>query len=230
MNTSLTNSTGAGTIRVEIVRTPQTLGSFREEWNDLAFRSPQHLPVLSWAWVASFFEHCLRPGESWICLMAVDAHGRLVGVLPLISKPHRLFKWCRRLELPSDPHTQSVDFLVTQGIESEVISACLSALDQAVPNWFSLKLVRIPQLSPTLELTKHPPPGIRVIGKFQLWGSVVPTHGTISDYLSSWDAKHHRNIKRYLKKFNGLPGANTVVISGQDAAAEREPLRDLEFS
>ncbi len=212
-------------IRVEIVRTLKELEAYRDEWNRLAFQSQQHLPVLSWASVASRLEHLLGPNESWICLLAVADSGRLVGVLPLMLKPHRWFRWHCQLNVPEP----SVDFLVAPGLEYEVISLLVSALDQAAPNWFSLKLTRIPEISPTLELSKRCPPGIRVSDEFQVWGSLILIEGGWENYLAGWDKKYHRNIRRFTNKLNGLPGVKTTVIAGQEAAAEQHLKNFLEL-
>ena len=97
-------------ITIETIRRMDELNRFADQWDCLAFDAPQCKAALSYSWVVSFLEHCLNPGEQWVCLVAL-ARERLVGVLPLVVTPHRVFGLRHpRLSTPHDFQTASVDF------------------------------------------------------------------------------------------------------------------------
>ena len=84
-NNASCSSDAENRLRIEIVRTIGNLESKSVAWNELALKAPQQLPMLSHAWVASYFEHRLAARESWFCIFAYD-DDNLVGVLPVVIK------------------------------------------------------------------------------------------------------------------------------------------------
>ncbi len=72
-------------LQIKAVQTFNELELHIDAWNQLAFKAPQQLPMSSYAWVLSHFEHYLSADESWVCLFAYDEK-ELVGVMPLVVR------------------------------------------------------------------------------------------------------------------------------------------------
>jgi len=191
-----------GKIRVEHAGGLADLAAHAEKWNALALRSRQKLPCLSYAWVATYFEHRLRADQSAACLFAYEDDD-LLGVLPLVMTPHRL--WGRRrprLRMPFDWHTISVDFLVEPSREDEIIPLLISALDHVHPGWFCLELMRLPDSSPTLKVTGMAIPGLRVIHQFDGKGSYVDLEGGYDNFRKSLNSKFVKRLKYLNRKLS----------------------------
>jgi hypothetical protein len=137
---------------------------------------------LSYAWVKSFLEHRLDPGESWRCLFAYT-RDELVGILPLIRSKHLVGG--TQLRGPSDPDTtRSGHALLAVGREREVLSALLEALRDLEPDHLWVKFSGVRDCSPTLRASNQ---GIRralVTNTTAERGSLIAVHGSFDAYAS----------------------------------------------
>ncbi|PKN64377.1 MAG: hypothetical protein CVU57_15010 [Deltaproteobacteria bacterium HGW-Deltaproteobacteria-15] len=193
------------------------LSSYSDSWNKLAFDAPQKLPTLSYAWVASFYEHMLLPGESWLCLMAMEGE-ELVGVLPVVISPHRVFGLKRpNIMAPHNSHTFSVDFLAAGGIEHQVLPALLDSLLQLQPNAFGFFLDRLTENSPTLSVLKSELKHATIVKEFNGFGSYLKIAGSFEDYRNRLDRKFTKNLTRRRKKLSCSTEICTENLSGPDA-------------
>jgi len=120
-------------LRTELITRAEELAALAEDWDGLAEAQPQRLPMLSHAWVSTYFEHRLLPGETWACVAAFEG-AKLVGVLPLVIS-RKVAPGFQRLRTPSDLQTVSVDFATAPGRAREIIPALLHALRSAFPRF-----------------------------------------------------------------------------------------------
>jgi len=212
-----------GNIYTVIVKSVNSLALYRNQWDELLSKSPQKSPTLSYAWLATFFEHCLRPNESWMCILAYE-HNTLLGLLPVIVRPHPILRrHFPMLSTPNDLQTNSVDFLVAQGREYEAITILLRALTEALPRWLHLKLVRIPEDSPTLQLTHKSLSGFYVLHDLNGWGFYVRISGAFEDYFNALSSNFRRTLKKAKRRTQRLSNAETVFLehlSGKTEEAE----------
>jgi hypothetical protein len=76
---------GAGqALRIDTVEAVDVLAWHAAAWDRLALAAPERLPMLSYAWVKSFLEHRLDPGESWRCLFAYTGDELVVDSDPAV--------------------------------------------------------------------------------------------------------------------------------------------------
>src|SRR5262249_11818964 len=114
-------------LRIEVVRDPEALARYADAWDRLALEAPQRLPMLSHAWVSSYFEHLLEPNETWCCVFAYEGD-ELVGVLPVVAAPHPLFGSSQpRLRTVLGSHSHLGDVLTTGGVRINILRLLLSA-------------------------------------------------------------------------------------------------------
>jgi len=206
---------------IHTVRTHEDLEPHAEAWNHLAFQAPHRLPDLSHAWIASYLEYQLNPGESWVCLFAYD-HSSLVGVLPVVVTPiKRMGMPCHKFRTPYNDHTASVDFLVKSGGEQEIIPFLLSQLTCLQPTCFSFEMRRLPESSPTLKLMNNGARRMNAVSVFDGYGSFVKIDRSFDEYKALLGTKYVRNLRRLERKLFTLPGANISFLTG-DSLTEQE--------
>jgi CelD/BcsL family acetyltransferase involved in cellulose biosynthesis len=171
--------------------------------------------MLSYAWVKSFLEHRLNPGESWRCLFAYT-RDELVGVLPLIGSKH-LFGGTQ-LRGPSDPHTTRSGYaLLAAGRAREVLSALLDALRDLEPDHLWVKFSGVRDCSPTLRASNQ---GIRralVTSTTAERGSLIAVHGSFDAYASSLRPSFLRNLRKAGNRARRDHHVSFRFISGPDA-------------
>jgi CelD/BcsL family acetyltransferase involved in cellulose biosynthesis len=194
------------------------LEKYAVEWDQLAYSSPQRLPMLSHAWVTSFLEHQLTPSESWFCLLALQ-NDELQGVLPLILSDRRVLLTSRpSLRTPSGPHLASVDVLMKCDKEQAVISCLLTKLQELVPNYFQLCLGRLPETSPSPQAFECRPSRVRVIQEFDGYGSYLRINGSYDRYYSELKSAFRKQQRSRTKRLEALGKVETVFLAGEDAS------------
>lgn len=212
-----------GRLDVVVVRALDALAEHAAQWNRLAYESPQQSPMLSWAWISSYFEHRLLPGESWACVLAHDGD-RLVGVLPLVVSPRRVPGLGGPvLRTPYDPHTISIEPVVAASRAGEVVPALVEAAARTLPGWFQLELERIPETSPVLAvLESGAAPGVFIKERRGV-GAFLPVPPRFDEYRASLSRNFRNNLNKARNKLRKLSGAQTTFLAGTDATPAELP-------
>lgn len=209
-----------GVSRVEVATSPEALIRYADDWNRLALDSPQRLPMLSHAWVASYYEHLLEPGTDWACLFAFD-HDELIGVLPCQSCSGALTAFTPvHLCAPASSHTRSVDLVLRAGKEHQAACLLIEGLTRLAPHWGRLDLTVIPSGSPTLTLAETDLPHVHVTVEQQWFGAYIPITGTYQEYLDSLSEKFARNLRRLGNKIHQLASMQEQFVEPGTAQPE----------
>jgi hypothetical protein len=204
-------------IELAVIRDIDSLEPFADAWNRLASRAPQKIPMLSHAYIITYFEHFLEPDESWFCIMALRGE-ELLGVLPATITPARYAGVERPLlRAPFNMHIASVDFLVSEEMDHQVVSLLLNGLKKESAKYFALELRRIPASSPTISALAGRVPGSTVIKEFNGRGSFIDTMGSFEEYQAGLKHNFRRNLTKARNKISKLPDLKTVFLSGEDA-------------
>lgn len=201
-----------------------------DDWNKLALAAPRQFPMSSHAWVSTFLEYCLKPGEDWICLFAYD-DAKLIGVLPLVIGPHSRALGGVPLHIPFDLHTFSVDILAAPARAPEVVPFLLSSIRRFIPSWRSLRLTRLPQLSPTLSIIGKGVAGSRAVTFYDGDGSSISIDDSRDTYPSSISRKFRRNLANARNRLTELRGVEFIRVEGPQATrVHLEEFMNLEAS
>jgi hypothetical protein len=156
-------------LRIEIVSDFKTLARYADAWDRLALEAPYRLPMLSHAWVSSYFEHLLEPRERRCCVFAFDGD-TLVGVLSVVATPHPVFGSRHpRLRTLLGSHSYSGDVLVTSSARTNSLRALLSALESVAPDWFCLEMRMVRDGSPALAALGQGISGLLLVRSFWDW-------------------------------------------------------------
>ena len=208
---------GDGKLRLEVIDSFETLNNYADDWNRLAFEAPHRLPTISYAWVSSYIEYLLLPGETWCCILAFD-NDQLIGLLPVIISPHHLLGLNRpRIRAPQNKHTYSVDFVCTGGREKEVIPAILGVLRQIQPRFYDFSLIRLPESSPTISTLPYGARNCIAIREYDGAGSYLRIDGSFDDFRKKLSRNFSRNLSKAHNKLARLPDVRAVFLSGPDA-------------
>ncbi|MFQ6105368.1 MAG: GNAT family N-acetyltransferase [Candidatus Glassbacteria bacterium] len=196
-------------LHVEVVESLEELERHAEAWNNLALASPQKLPMPSHAWVSSYFEYQIEPGETWLCLFAYE-NDKLIGVLPVVKTPRSILglkEPC--LRVPHNEDTFGVDVLAKAGREKKLISLFCRILDRIYPSRCVMEFKRLPESSPTLSMEGERMKHTLVLSDLSGFGSYIPVVGSFEDYHARLQARFRRNLRRLGRKFQRL--GNTSV-------------------
>lgn len=202
-------------IQVFVVTSLDALEPYAEQWDQIALQAPQQLPMLSAAWVMAYLEHCLGSQESWKCYLAIEPHGRLVGVLPIIKTPHPLWRsFLPILHTPWDWHTRSGDLLANPGMEREVFQAFLKALREEFGSCFILEMRGVRDGSPTVALLSGDIPGWLSWIKQEPPGGFISVDGSFESFQEKFTDKVNRNLHRQGKRLTEMPGYTLTFFRG----------------
>lgn len=218
-------------LEVRLAERLEDLEAISEAWDQLLRRTEQPLPVNSFAWISSFFEHCLAPGERWMCLHAWH-DDRLVGVLPLVECTCRsLGRELTVLKTPRDHETDRIEVLAERGFEPLVLDRFVDALDEYVPGWASLRFTRLPQTSPTMVSLPSVASKVRIVRDLNGYGKVFVTTGPFAARFEAMVKNRRSKIRRARRRLTELASPEDMVIDGRHCGDEMTGMfLDLEAS
>lgn len=180
-------------IRVEVVRDFSELQKHSDAWNRLVVETGQR-PELSYAWMVSYLEARLNPGDGWFCLLAYNRQ-QLVGVLPVVTVPRRWlgrFK-CLRFETPYDIFsTGAVEALMRRGCEENVFSVFIKYLWSIPCACCCLRFRGLPCARLPVAVSRDTSSVTDMDGG----ESFIAVQGTVEDYFGTLSKKFYRNYCR----------------------------------
>ncbi|MEH1838760.1 MAG: GNAT family N-acetyltransferase [Nostoc sp.] len=204
-------------LKVQIVEKLEELKLHADSWNQLAFEATQQLPMTSYAWISSYFEHYVEVDESWFCVFAYN-DSELVGVLPLIVTPQRFFGFkFSFLVTRRSSQSCSLDIVAALGIENIVIPALIDAARQFCPYHLGMVFNRLPENSPTIEALESMS-DISLIKELDwMMGANLKITGSFDEYWKTLSGNLRSTIKRSGKKLYQLEGVKTIFLKGSEA-------------
>jgi CelD/BcsL family acetyltransferase involved in cellulose biosynthesis len=202
---------------VVVVRDIGALAACADAWDRLAIGAVQRLPMLSHAWVTSYLEHSLRPGESWCCALAYEA-GSLVGVLPLVIAPHPLLgQLFPLLRTPHDGHTPCGDAVLSASDPERILFLLLEAVKNAIPSYAVIEIKGIREGSLTLTALQQGLPGYATHIQATFLGDFIEVTGTWMDYLGNLGKNLRSNLRSARRQFERQGRIELRVLTGADA-------------
>jgi CelD/BcsL family acetyltransferase involved in cellulose biosynthesis len=193
------------------------LAALEGDWNRLLERHPRALPFVSYAWIASFFEHRLGPGERWVCVLAHQG-GELVGVLPLVVRaPGRFPGTGRVASAPEDEHTFSVDPLIQPGLEASVAPALIRGALDAIPGCVRIDLPRLATDSPIIDLARDGGLGAWSVRSYADMGAYLPIEGDFASFRGSLSRNFRNNISKAGNKLAKSGQPQWIFKTGSEA-------------
>jgi CelD/BcsL family acetyltransferase involved in cellulose biosynthesis len=192
-------------VRIELVRALGDLDLHQDAWNNLAARSPQQLPMLSHAWIATYLEKALPTESRWVCVLAYRGTA-LVAVLPLVTvQATRFGIGALALRTPRDDHTQIGDLLFASVDDVDVIPAMLSAAAREFPGATYLEINRFPECSALLSALKS-----NALAGPRTWhadsfGFYLPVPADFVSYRNGLSKNFRNNLSKAANKVSRLP-------------------------
>ncbi|WP_187390167.1 GNAT family N-acetyltransferase [Aurantimonas sp. DM33-3] len=204
-------------IRTVTVRDLEGLSDHAEAWDRLAWSAPRALPSLLPAWIEAFFRHQIKPHEGWFCSFAYRLE-ELVGVLPVVVKPHPLFgRAFPLLQTPFDNLTNSGDIALASEHAGPTLAALLDEARREQPRHLGLALPAVRQNSSLWKAVAEGFSGHAVMrGRVFPYDKIDLRIGT-RGYHDQLGGNLKRNLKRYRKKLDGKGVVTVELRSGRKA-------------
>jgi hypothetical protein len=140
----------------------------------------------------------LPSDTKWICLFAYNNGGELLGVYPLIilRKLGIAGIYIQFFRIPHyKNHTVRADGLIKPGSEN-VIKIFIEFLKRRFKAFPTIKIERIPLISPTLRYLENSSSKHFYYKKLITYEDYVNTHGEYDEFLQSLNSKFRRELKR----------------------------------
>lgn len=210
------------------------LDALRTEWDDLLARSEHASIYATWEWAEANWRFA-APDKQPLLLLAREAEGRLIGILPLArtlrAKVVRTLEvlGCTRTGYPLGDYGGLV---AERGAEDSVLSAMLKHL-QSTGGWIMLDLRNCRSNSPlrTAQLGKLYSEASSNHG----WDAkisdgeecrVLPLPGTFQEYLAGLSSNSRQNFRRKLRKV-AQAGISIDAVNVQDGGALRAAMEQF---
>jgi CelD/BcsL family acetyltransferase involved in cellulose biosynthesis len=195
------------------VRSLPALAGHAAAWDALLGAMPHPAPQLSFAWVATLLEHEVEPAAWWCCCFAYEGE-RLVGVLPVVARPHRLLgrRW-PRLRAPENGHTRIGEPLLLPGRERAALGALLAAVRREVPGALAIEFFGVREDSPTRRALDAGLPGFVAVRAADEPGSLVRTTGDLAAFRARLGPNFAGNLRKARNKLAKLAGVGMEVIA-----------------
>jgi CelD/BcsL family acetyltransferase involved in cellulose biosynthesis len=230
-NMTLSSKSDKLGIRIDAVRDTSSLHGIASQWNQLAEKSPERLPMSSYAWVVSYLEHAIPSLQDWSVLLAYRGD-TLIGVLPLLHGPGRSFGIPRvDVQTPFDDHITGVGILSDSNEAVNVIHAVLEGINGIFPGNYSLAMRRLPETSPSLDALHRAKKTADVVAEPDGIGSYFPVTQSLDTSLDRLSSNFRKNLKKARKRLSALPDVETAFVTGNDANERHlEALMNVEAS
>jgi CelD/BcsL family acetyltransferase involved in cellulose biosynthesis len=214
-----------------LIRDPARLRELRAEWEALLARSSNDEPVVHPAWVLPWWDVFGPDGGRALRTLALYDDGRLVGLAPLLSRPHRYRRAIpfRRLEVLASGEDEAdetcSDYLgvvAEKGREPDVARALAAALARGeVGKWDELVVPSMNGESPFPALFAQALAAEGMLVSLESSGVcpyvALPT--TWDAYLAALKGNKRSQLKKSLRAFEawagGPPSIDRVTEIGQ---------------
>lgn len=204
--------------RVVAVEDAAGLEKFAPGWDALVAGAPNRVHTVAYAWISSFFEHCLGPGVCSRCLVALDGDA-VVGVLPVVlTRKYWSVLTKSQVRPPVNPQTFAADLVCRSEDSDAIVEAMFAALDRMIPSAWEVEFGHISELSPVLSPTACS--AYLSFVELDGFGRFVTTGGSFDSYLASLRPHFARNLRRVARKFHRLDGARVERHGGEGAQDE----------
>lgn len=205
-------------IEVEAVATLAELERHAVAWNELASRSPQQLPMCSYAWTATYLEWMLPSGSQWTCFFAYR-DSRLLAVLPVVTRNvTRAGLRMLALGTPRDDHTQIGDLLCASEEDFAAIPLLLDAVAQRYPAAAYLEINRFPDTSKLLNAINGGFMKRACSVRQDSYGAFLPVPSDFAAYRNGLSKNFKSNLNKAINKVAKL---KEVAYRFDDGRAER---------
>lgn len=200
-------------LRTLTVHDMDGLAAHADAWDRLGWKAPQRLPTLLPDWMDAFFRHRVGVEESWFCSFAYLGED-LIGVLPVVVRPHPVFGLARPLlTTPSDEFTHSGDILLSVEHAEMALSALLQEVWREQPGHLELLLPAVRQTSPLWKATAAGLPiHMAMTGRRCRYSKIDVAAGEKA-YLDSLGSLK-RNLRRYRKKLEERGPVSVEILTG----------------
>jgi CelD/BcsL family acetyltransferase involved in cellulose biosynthesis len=193
----------------------ESLRSHTDAWDRLAADVPQKNPYLLPGWIDAAFRHALGPDERWLCCFAYIGD-RLVGVLPVIARPHPLLGQDYPLLRTFDKHAQSGEALLAPDHAVSAFRALLSEVNRQIPKHLSLDMKAVRPSSPLWEAIEGGVGGYVIrCGRHHSF-SFLNVEGDFDAYMATL-GNMRGNVKRYRKKLESRGKVSFEIKKSHDA-------------
>jgi CelD/BcsL family acetyltransferase involved in cellulose biosynthesis len=202
----------------QVITEVEQLSRLAPAWQELLGRSTANEPVLSPAWMLTWWRIFGDQAGRQLCVLALREDDRLVGLAPLLRRRW----WYRpglpfwRLELLGTGETEEdavypeyLHLLAERGREAEVAAGLAQALvSDWMPDWHELVIPRLAGDSPFLPFLVEALRGVGLSCRQVVSGvaSYIPLPDSWEKYLAQLPGSHRYYVRQSLRRFERWAG------------------------
>jgi CelD/BcsL family acetyltransferase involved in cellulose biosynthesis len=213
-------------MKIEFIRTAESLAALRQEWNDLLETALTNTPFqrheYQTAWWSTKGGGEWESGELWVAVGRND-DGELVGVAPLFSTHdadgHHALLFIGSIEI-----SDYLDVIVHEKWLDDFVKSLCENLDQNGPaGWDLLDLYNIPEESASLSVFKAEAEsrGWKIEQQRMQPCPIVYLPDDWETYLDQLDSKQGRELRRKMRKAHGYPASVDWHMVTEEAELDR---------
>lgn len=186
----------------------------KPEWNDLLQRSPSNRIFSTWEWNATWWQ-AFQPGQLWVIACRTD-EDRLVGLAPWFIEDHP-DKGRVVCPIGGREVTDYLDIIADREYTGEVLGWFARYLLEHRDEFDLLELCNIPEDSISYQnfptcLKQH---GFSVTITHEDVCPIIHLPGTWDDYLAMLDKKNRHELRRKMRRAEGVSVDTQWHIVGQ---------------
>lgn len=187
-------------LELEVYTQANAFDKLKHEWNDLLIRSQANTIFNTWEWHSTWW-NIYQPGDLWIVICR-DNSGKLIGIAPWFIDQGRVVRF-----IGCEDVTDYLDLIIDKKHIDIVLGHLANFLKENCAMYDHLDLCNIPAASSTLEKLPHLLQNnlfeVRTIRQDVC--PIIEVPPTWEEYLQSLDKKQRHEIRRKLRRAEGVP-------------------------
>ena len=202
------------------------LQAIAADWDRLLHNSKAFSPMITYAWISTYFSLRVRPGNRWVCLCAYR-RDELAGVLPLLISSSKRFGLTFDLaDYPHDATTLNGDVIVHDDDADDVVR---ELIDQAFALFPAVQMVRIRGVSDFSNVHRALPGRYIYECATTGEGAYLPIPASFDEFRASLSKNFRSNLNKARNHSKRAGAVSFAVDSTSENRAEfLEEFMDIE--
>jgi CelD/BcsL family acetyltransferase involved in cellulose biosynthesis len=206
----VTTAASLAGVRIEVIRGRESLATWRGAWQEL-FAASGSQPSTSFEWTSALARNHLDAGDRFVLLAATRAQ-RLVALLPLVARSHRVLSRELVVLSPLSEQYNTHSDILSRGLDVETADALIAAICDLDLRWDLFRMTKLledsPATAPVLNAFRRRYGSVALRDGLPAYYLALPE--TYSTFLAQRSSKFRNHLRRIERKLAGLGTVRVV--------------------